>query len=149
MKTYISSADELRAEILRLKAVEHEQAAALIERVKTPSALFSTVMSLFRSPDSKGGFFSQDFFGLASRVLLPLTLNKTLFRKSNFLVKAAVGFVSQKASHLISEETITGVWDKITGLFHKQEKKEKDPQPPLTDNRIPPLSEPADPMIRP
>ena len=83
--------------------------------------------------DSKNSIFNQDFFGILSRILLPLALNNTLFRKSNFLVKGLVGILSQKASHFISEDTVVGLWDKVKGIF---EKKNKNP-----DYGIPPESE--------
>lgn len=144
MKTYINSADELRAEIARLREVEQQQGAALLKRVNSPSAVYHTIVSMFKSPDgtkSNSSFFAQDFFGLASRVLLPLTLNKTLFRNSNFLVKTAVGFLSQKASHFINEGTVTGVWDKVTSLFHKKPKAET--AEGSDDHRIPVPTQPA------
>jgi demethoxyubiquinone hydroxylase (CLK1/Coq7/Cat5 family) len=83
-------------------------------------------------------FFDQDLVGLISRFVLPFTLNKTIFRKSGFIVKAIVGLVSQKASHFISEDTVVGLWDKVKGLFNKKEKKSEN----ISDEKgIPPLSE--------
>jgi len=48
---------------------------------------------------------------------LPLALNKTIFKNSNFLVKALVGLVSQKASHYISEDSVGSVWHKVAAAF--------------------------------
>lgn len=114
---------ELREEIIRLRALEKEQAIAIKQRFSSPAAIFSTLYSLF--PKSAGGekhtnIFNQDFVSILSRFLLPLTLNKTLFRKSGFIVKALVGLVSQKASGYINEDSVVSVWDKIKGLFHKK-----------------------------
>jgi hypothetical protein len=135
MDVSINNASELKAEIARLKMVEEEQSLAIKARFNTPSALFHTIVSIFpKSADGKGGnFFNQDIFGLLSRVLLPLTLNKTLFRNSNFIVKTLIGFLSQKASHFISEDSVTGLWGKVKSIFEKKQKK--------TDYGIPPLSE--------
>ena len=134
MDVSINNINDLRAEIARLKVLREQQEVEIKARFKGPSAIFHTFMSLFpRSADGKSSFFNQDFFGLLSRILLPLTLNKTIFRNSNFLIKGLVGFISQKASHYISEDSLTGLWDKVKSIF---EKKNKD-----TDYGIPPLSE--------
>ncbi len=103
----INNVSDLKAEIVRLRLLNEEQGDAIRERFSTPSALFHTIISIFpKSPEgSKGsGFCNQDIFCLLSRILLPLTLNKTVFRNSNFIVKALVGFLSQKASHFINED---------------------------------------------
>ncbi|MEO6851115.1 MAG: hypothetical protein ABI203_00050 [Mucilaginibacter sp.] len=132
----INSAADLQAEIARLRLLKVEQGIAIKERFNSPSALFHTVISLFPKPsagnsDDKGSIFNQDYFGILSRILLPLALNKTLFRNSNFIIKGLVGFLSQKASHFISEDSVVGLWDKVKHVFEK-----KDP-----DYGIPPESE--------
>src|SRR3569833_2155924 len=114
----INNSWELREEIIRLSALEKEQAIALKQRFNSPAAIFSSLYSLF--PKSAPGekhtnLFNQDFISILSRFLLPLTLNKTLFRNSGFIVKALVGLVSQKASGYINEDSVVSVWDKING----------------------------------
>jgi hypothetical protein len=136
----IKNIADLRGEILRLKGLKEEQRIALAARFSSPSALIATAFSLFpKSPTVDGirnsGLFNQDFLGLISRVLLPFTLNKTLFRHSNFLVKALVGVISQKASHYISEDVVVSTWDKIKGLFKKTKHETE------FDPRIPPNTE--------
>jgi hypothetical protein len=117
MNIPIKNINDLREEIFRLKAVERDQSVALAQRFKSPSAVFSTLMSLFPKSEHSGetekGFFDQDIVGLLSRIILPFTLNKTLFRKSNFIVKTLVGLVSQKASHFITEDSVVSIWDKV------------------------------------
>jgi hypothetical protein len=129
----IYNSSDLRAEIFRLKGLEEEKKAVLQKRFSSPGAIFSTVFSMFKSSntedDKDGGIFKQDFVGVLSRFILPLTLNKTIFRNSNFIVKALVGLVSQKASHYISEDTVGGIWDKAKGLFANLLHKEKKPAP--------------------
>jgi hypothetical protein len=134
----INNATDLKAEIARLRLLREEQRAALKERVSTPSALFHTVISAFpkspaHSDGDKGSIFNQDFFGILSRILLPLTLNKTIFRNSNFVVKALVGFLSQKASHFISEDSLAGLINKVRSIFDRRNKN--------PDYGIPPESE--------
>lgn len=121
----INSHSELKDEIFRLEGLELEHGAAIKQRFSSPGAFFSTLFSLIpkgnsdTTGDKDGGIFNQDLVGVISRFVLPFTLNKTLFRNSNFLVKALVGLVSQKASHYISEDSVEGVWDKAKGLFGK------------------------------
>jgi hypothetical protein len=132
----INNIDELKAEIERLRLVKADQGKALARRFNSPLTALSTLSTIFpREPgvDSKTGIFHQDIFGLLSRFLLPLTLNKTLFRNSNFLVKSLVSLVSQKASHFVNEDTVTSLWDKVKSIFEKKDKHE--------DYGIPPESE--------
>src|ERR1700685_3179184 len=121
----IKTVDDLRTEIYRLRGLEQEQSIAIGKRFSSPSALFSTLVSLFpRSTNANGeksGFFDQDLVGLLSRFILPFTLNKTIFRHSNFIVKTLVGLVSQKVSHFITEDSLMGLWDKVKTLFKSKE----------------------------
>jgi len=129
---------DLHSEIIRLEKLKQQQEMDLKERLKSPSSIFSALFSLFpKSADGpkNGSIFNQDLVGLLSRVVIPFTLNKTLFKGSGFLVKTLVGLLSQKASSYISEDSVTGVWGKakgiVTNLF-KKDKKEHDPfeEPP-------------------
>ncbi len=110
----IKTVDDLRTEIYRLRGLEQEQSMAISKRFSSPSALFSTLVSLFprttvnADGEKSHGFFDQDLIGLLSRFILPFTLNKTLFRHSNFIVKTLVGLVSQKASHFIYRRICSG-----------------------------------------
>ncbi len=124
MEEYISirNSSDLRAEILRLEGVSTQQGDALRGRFSSPGAIFSTVFSIFYTPSADGdeksdGIFSQDFFGLISRFILPLLLNKTIFRNSNFIIKALVGLVSQKAAGYINEDSVGNVWHKVKAAF--------------------------------
>ena|ERR1700761_7133250 len=133
----INNHTDLRNEILRLQGIEREQSIAIKQRFNSPGALFSTLFSLFPKGDENdksGGVFNQDFLGVISRFVIPFTLNKTLFRHSNFLVKALVGLISQKASHFISEDSVESVWDKAKGLISKIPDifKDKKPNKPAT-----------------
>lgn len=124
MSRTIKNSSDLREEIMRLKGVEKQQSDALIKRVSSLSGLFSAIVSIFPGPnaaDGSKGFFEQDIVGLLSRILLPFTLNKTIFRHSNLLVKAFVGYASQKASHLISEDSVAKAWHTIKNLFKTKE----------------------------
>jgi len=141
MDLTINNIDDLRIEINLLKEAERRQSIALLERVKSPVAILSTIGSLFfNTSGSEGGrgssLFDQDIVGLISRIVLPFTLNKTVFRNSGFLVKTLVSLVSQRASRFITEDGVLNLWDKAKGLF-----KAKQPEETPAHKGVPPLSE--------
>jgi len=118
----IRSSRDLKTEIFRLEELSKQQGETIKAHFSSPGAIFSTIFSMFRTPsdsddENSGGVFSQDFLGLISRFVLPLALNKTIFRNSNFIIKALVGLVSQKASHYINEDSVGNVWHKIKSAF--------------------------------
>ncbi|RCH55479.1 hypothetical protein DJ568_06185 [Mucilaginibacter hurinus] len=133
--TYIKNIDDLRTEIARLEIAKQQQGEKLKLRFNSPSAIFGTISSAFGGPSSVGGL-KQNFVGMISRVALPFVLNKTLFKKSNFIVKGLVGLVSQKAAGFIDEGTVTNVVDKAKALLAKIGIGKKNPAPD-TDQRLP------------
>ncbi len=123
MDVSIKNITDLQEEIARMRVIELRQGEELAKRFNSPSAIFASLMSLLNSGNrgdsgDHPGIFNQDFFGLLSRIVLPVTLNKTLFKRSNFLVKTLVGLVSQKASNYISGDAIHGLWDKVKSVVH-------------------------------
>jgi hypothetical protein len=128
MDALIKNSWDLKEEIVRLKELEKKQGAALVTRVNSPGAVFSTVYSIFSSSKpnpggSKTNIFNQDFVSVISRFLIPITLNKTLFKNSGFIVKALVGLLSQKASGYVNEDAVVSIWDKVKGLLGKKSEK--------------------------
>jgi len=119
---------DLQREIIRLEKSKQEQEIVLKQRFSSPSAIISSIRSIFpKGPESEGGstggigsFLTPDLLSLVSRFVLPLTLNKTLFKNSGFIVKTLVGLVSQKASTYISEDSVTSVWGRVKSLFGKK-----------------------------
>ncbi|GAB3933365.1 hypothetical protein [Mucilaginibacter myungsuensis] len=131
MDLSITNIEELQAEIARLEGVKVVQQKALGERFNGPGAIFNAVLSIFPKSAATDAVKKQDLLGIVSRFVLPLALNKTLFRNSNFIVKTLVGLASQKASHYISEDNVTGVWGKVSNFIGKfTKKKDKKPLPP-------------------
>jgi len=142
MDLIIRNIDDLRNEIVLLKEAEQRQGAAIGQRFKSPGAVLSTIGSLFYSPrGGEGGqgssIFDQDIVGLISRIVLPFTLNKTVFRNSGFLVKTLVSIVSQRASRFITEDGVLNLWEKAKGLFKGKQHEETPPE----HKGVPPLSE--------
>ena len=123
----ITNARELQSEIRRLRIVEAGQKKVLGDRFSSPSAIFSSVRSLFPKQDgaAAGLLLHPDIVYLVSRFVIPVTLNKTIFRHSNFLVKALVGLVSQKAAGFVTEGTAENMLSKGKMLFNKLFSKEK------------------------
>jgi hypothetical protein len=117
---------DLQSEIIRLEKSKQEQEMVLKQRFSSPSAIFASVKSIFpKSPEGGStsaahSLLSPDILSLISRFVLPLALNKTLFKKSGFIVKTLVGLASQKASTYISEDSVTSVWGRVKSLFGKK-----------------------------
>ncbi len=130
MNTLIRNRSDLRSEIFRLQQERLEKQIALKQHFSSPTAIMSTVVGLIGGgSDDKdaNGKPKQDFVGFLSRFIIPLVLNKTIFKGSGFIMKTIVGLASQKASSYVSSESISNVWDKakglISGLLNKQPKK--------------------------
>jgi hypothetical protein len=161
----VKNIDDLRSEIIRLEKHRQEQEMELKKRFSSPSAIFASVRSIFpKAPEGEttgnnfglGSFLSPDIIGLISRFVLPIALNKTLFKRSNFIVKTLVGLASQKASAYISEDSVTSVWGRVKSLFGKKPKTAVKPstvkptEKPLMEKKVtadPVL--PISPNIRP
>jgi hypothetical protein len=136
MDALIYNIEDLRAEIERLKIDKNVQEEALVSHFNSPSAVFHTVTSLFKgSPggNNNGGILggTGDIVSLISRFALPFILNKTLFRSSNFIIKAVVGLVSQKASGFINEKSVSTIWDKIKSIIPNSLGNKKAKKPPV------------------
>ncbi|QQL49749.1 hypothetical protein [Mucilaginibacter ginkgonis] len=135
MDLAVKNITDLQSEIIRLEKLKQQQEMDLKERFNSPSSIFSAFKSLFpeHNGPKTGSIFNQDIWGLLSRVVLPFALNKTLFKGQGVLVKTLVGLVSQKASSYISEDSVTGVWDKakdlVTGIFKKATHKAEQEHP--------------------
>lgn len=131
MNTLIRNQSDLRAEIFRLQQERLEKQIALKQHFSSPTAIMSTVAGLIGGgggdSDKLDGKQKIDIVRMVSRFLLPLVLNKTIFKSSGFIMKALVGLASQKASSYISTDTVTSVFDKAKGflgsLLSKKAKK--------------------------
>lgn len=98
---------------------------ALIKKYATPSNLFKADEKL-------------NISGTAMSLLLPMFMNKTVFRGAGFLTKAAVGLVSGKVGKSLDAEHLSAIFNSVKGWFGKRkEKKDKK----FIDYGIPPDSE--------
>jgi len=98
---------------------------ALIKRYATPNNLFKADEKL-------------NISGTAMSLLLPMVMNKTIFRGAGFLTKAAVGLISGKVGKSLDAEHLSAIFNSVKGWFaKKKEKKDKK----FIDYGIPPDSE--------
>jgi hypothetical protein len=118
MDVIIKNQADLQLEIARLKGVKSDQEANIKQHFNSPRAILGTVISFFTHNNTD--VFSlpgKDITAWLSKLLLPLTLNKTLFRKSNIVVRSLVGLLSRKASGLVNDKTVSTLWDKVKGIL--------------------------------
>jgi len=144
MSIPVNNINDLRAEIARLRIVKVQQELAIKQRFNSPSAIFNTVLSGFSgtggADKTSGTSTTDELIGLVSRFVLPMVLNKTLFRNSNFIVKTLVGILSQAASGYINEKSLFALWDTIQPVLAMVAKPMRKTKKPV-DYGIPPLSE--------
>jgi len=116
MDVAINNSTDLNLEITRLQGVKSVQEAAIKQHFNSPQAILGTITSIIRKKDNQT-FAGNDITAWLSKTLLPLTLDKTVFRKSGFVVRALVRLLSRKASSLINDKNMTPLWDKIKGIL--------------------------------
>ena len=139
MEKSFSSLAELRAEIdfLKVKAFKDEEAVK--EGFKSPSAIFG----LFKTDSGNKSFghdlMQQDIITNISRVLLPILLNGVFFKKSGFITKTLITFLSQKAAKQVNSDKLSGILDKFKNVFKSNGKPQR--APAIRDYGIPPDSE--------
>ncbi|WP_207533664.1 hypothetical protein [Desertivirga arenae] len=124
-KAFVSLA-ELQAEVQYLKVQQFKQEEVLKEKLSSPKEIFKAVTSLFKSDTGKRQSFTselmnQDLITNITRVILPLLLNGVVFKKSGFIVKTLMTFISQKAATQVNSHTLSGLVDKVTGIFKKKD----------------------------
>jgi len=141
----ITNIQELKTEIARLRILEGDQKMVLQQRLNSPAAIFHSLMTVF--PKKAGGnrnaapaILHPDILRLISRVVIPFTLNKTLFRRSNILVKLLVSLVSQKAAGLVSEPAAENLLTKFKAAFKFLTTKKQKPKAATVIQPVAPLS---------
>jgi hypothetical protein len=146
MERAFTGLTDLRTEIDLLKIKRFQQEEVLKDKLSDPSAILNTFTTHFKSkkPTSNKslmqGLLSHDIVSNLARIIFPIALNGTLFKKSNFIIKALVTFASQKAATKFNTNAISGVTDKIMGWFaHKQQQRQE--RKVAVDYGIPPDSE--------
>ena len=64
-----------------------------------------------------------------------------VFKKSGFMMKTLITFISQKAATQVNSHAVSGIVDKITGIFKKKNTPKTEHVVAANDYGIPPDSE--------
>ncbi|RZK49084.1 MAG: hypothetical protein EOO99_07705 [Pedobacter sp.] len=140
----ISTLAELELEIHRLKLEYKQQENDLGSSVKTYFNQFSISALLKKYATPSGLLKIDEQLNISSRVmsiLLPLILNKTLFRGSGLITKALGAIITGKLGKSIDGEHISGLVNIVKGWFKKSDKPIPNPEIKFKDYGIPPDSE--------
>ncbi len=146
---------ELRTEMDVLKIRQFRQEEALKKKFSNPSAIFKTATSLFKHNHNTVGtsgksssflqnLLRQDLVTNLARVTLPLVLNTLVFKRSNFITKTLITFLSAKVAKGVNSDKISGLMDKVKSWFNqkKQVRTQRAYSKAITaDYGIPPDSE--------
>lgn len=124
MEKSFSSLAELQAEIDLLKVKNFQQEETLKEALSSPSAVLHSIKGFFKAGNNKKSLTSdllnQDVITNIARVAIPLFMNGVLFKKSGFITKTLVTFLSQKMAKQVNSNAVSGIMDKVKGLFQKK-----------------------------
>ena len=119
MGAVITDIDDLHTEMERLRLKKQFQENELKQSFNSPLNALNSVRLLFYSgkEDIKPFTSHTDIFTWVSTITLPFTLNKTLFRKSNIIIKWLVRMLSRKIASQINEKSVNGFWEKLKGFI--------------------------------
>lgn len=123
--TNISTLPELRAEIRRLRTLQHQQEGIIDQDVYEiteslkPENIISGVFSSFMK--SKGPKEAILHGGVNSTV--DFLIDKVLFRKSSFILRWAASAVAKKFSNNIVDKNAGGIFGKVQDIFSNLKNK--------------------------
>lgn len=147
MKVNINNTEELKIELVRLSRLKKEQESYLGDqykllknKVETPSRVINAVASNMPGVSLIKGLFSSvtaskstehnsheksDWLNKATRIGLPLLLNRTLLKNSGWLKKSLVLLASEGAVGQINQDKISSFVGKITDYIRPKKSKKK------------------------
>jgi hypothetical protein len=148
MKANIQNIEDLRAEIERLGQVRVEMETELkIEAYKITAKITAPLLLLGKLYDflgfGKGKSESKeggDWVSSIFRIGLPVLMNRFIFPKSSFLMKAFIGLLSQNAVKSFNKDFMIKIIEKLSGWIKTTGNKSKK-EPEMADYGIPPDSE--------
>lgn len=150
MEKTFGTLSELQAEIDLLKVRSFQQEEDLKDTLSNPSAIIATIKNSFKS--GKGSktltseLLSSDIISNIARFAIPLFMNGVVFKRSGFITKTLITFLSQKMAGKVNSHSVSGIIDKIKGMFKHKSRGisnftvKSAPRRPL-DYGIPPDSE--------
>ncbi|RZJ70345.1 MAG: hypothetical protein EOO47_23490 [Flavobacterium sp.] len=136
----IKTLAELHLEISQLKQDYLMKEVQLKEDTKAYVKQFSPINLIknFLNPQSLSKFDEKtNISGTIMSFVLPLFLNKTVFRGSGFLTKSIAALVSGKVGKSLDADSLSGIFNTVKSLFTKRKKKDV----AFVDYGIPPDSE--------
>ncbi len=151
MRTRIQNSDDLRMEILRLRAIRSEievdlkvETERITNRFRIPLMLFSKVNDwvspMFKPSRNEPGNINQDWVTNIFKIGLPVVMNKFIFPRSGFLLKSVVELLSQTTAKTVNKDVLTDLINKFSDWI-KSSKRKKKQEPGIDDYGIPPDSE--------
>lgn len=139
----INNLAELHAEMYRVKADYLQREIQLKEDTKAYFKQFSP-LNLLKKYATPSGLLKLDektnITGKIMSILLPLLMNKTIFRGSGFITKAIAALVSGKVGKSFDGESLSGIVNVVKSWFTGKKAKRKD-EIVFADYGIPPDSE--------
>lgn len=137
----IRTLDDLHAEVQRLKTDYIQRGEMIKVDAKTYVQQF-TLGGLIKKYATPSGFLKFDEkTNISSKIMsvvLPLILNKTIFRGSGIITKALGALVSGKVGQSLDAESLSGIFNMVKSFFNKKDKKK---EVTFVDYGIPPDSE--------
>ncbi|MFN0256032.1 hypothetical protein [Pedobacter ureilyticus] len=140
----IKSLAELQVEISRVKVTYQLKETQLKDDTKAYIKQFSPLNLIkdFLNPQSLKKLDDKtNLSGSIMSLVLPLLLNKTVFRGSGFITKSIAALVSGKIGKSLDAESLTGLFTKAKSLFSSLTSKKKKTDVNFVDYGIPPDSE--------
>lgn len=148
----IKNLDDLRLEIVRLKALGKEQEDYLSDqyrlfndKVAAPVRFIKSLTSWLPGADLAKNLFSkgkkdEDWLSKALRIGLPVILNRFFLRRAGFLKRALVTLLSQQAAGALNKDSVSSLINKIAD-FVRPAKRGRRVVRKHVDYGIPPDSE--------
>lgn len=140
----IKSLAELHLEISRVKIECQRKETLLKEDTRSYIKQFSPLNLIkdFFNPQSLMKLDGKtNLSGSIMSLILPMFLNKTVFRGSGVITKAIAALVSGKVGKSLDVESLTGLFSKAKSLFTSFTSKKKKADVNFVDYGIPPDSE--------
>lgn len=140
----IKSLAELQVEISRVKIAYQLKETQLKDDAKAYIKQFSPLNLIkdFLNPQSLKKLDDKtNLSGSIMSLVLPLLLNKTVFRGSGFITKSIAALVSGKIGKSLDADSLTGLFGKAKSLFSSLTSKKKKADVNFVDYGIPPDSE--------
>lgn len=135
---------QLQQELAFLKLSYEQKGSQIKVDTKTYIANFS-IFNLIKKHATPSALLKFDdktnIVGKLMSTILPLIINKTLFRNAGFITKILTGLGANKLGQSLDAQSLSGLFNRVKSLFTKKEKPENSQKLEFADYGIPPDSE--------